>query len=246
MYSKLKGILIIIPVMLTAFSPVEKESIKIVQYYKLKFLKHSEEPQEVKLIRIENIARSKRLIERGMVFTYKNRSARSVKLAGDFSNWKIISMSRGKYGVWFYFLADCNESKVYRYKFFVDGIWTTDPKNYNRVDDGRGSYISLLRPMSKHRNQHITYRFIDRNNVEFRLYKPDARLISIVGDFNNWNPENDLLTRDSDGYWKIEKHLFRGTYKYKYIIDGRWVTDLYNRKSASDGLGGICSVIKVK
>jgi 1,4-alpha-glucan branching enzyme len=82
--------------------------------------------------------------------------------------------------------------------------------------------------------------------VVFRIYKPEASIVSVVGDFNGWNPENDLLRKGSDGIWRLEKRLASGTYRYKYVIDGQWLPDTFNPDSASDSTGDICSVIKIK
>ena len=50
----------------------------------------------------------------------------------------------------------------------------------------------------------------------------------LLGDFNNWNPENaTLLTIQADGSLKAEILLEPGkTYEYRFLLnDGRWVND---------------------
>ena len=244
MLRSLKSITVIIPIALMALTPVEKEPVQTEYYYNLRFLKRAEEPRYVSMIRVDNVARQKTIIENGILITYKNRNAEEVQIAGDFSRWKAIAMHRGRYGVWYYFLN--NFSWKARYKFIVDGIWTMDPKNYSREDDLNGSYVSVVFPSKSLEDRSVPFRFIGKNTVEFKLHKPTARLVALVGDFNNWNPENDLLTRDDGGYWRITKRLSRGLYRYKYVVDGEWVTDMLNKRSASDNLGGVCSVIEVR
>lgn len=244
MLRSLKSIIVIIPVMLMALSPVEKEPVQTEYYYNLRFLKRAEEPRYVTMIRVDNVARQKTIIEKGILITYKNRNAKGVQIAGDFSQWKAIAMSRGRYGVWYCFLN--NFSRKARYKFLVDGIWIMDPNNYNREDDLNGSYVSVVIPTKSLEDRSVPFRFTGKNIVEFKLHKPTAKLVALVGDFNNWNPENDLLTKDDGGYWRITKRLPRGVHRYKYIVDGEWVTDMFNQRSASDNLGGVCSVIEVR
>lgn len=246
MIKAFKGIITILPILATAFSQTSNNNISEEYYYNLKFLKDSNPPREMKIVRIDNLAYKKSLVEIGVLITYNNRHARDVKIAGDFSNWQNIKMDRGKYGVWYYFLSEFNRKKAVRYKFLVDGIWIMDPKNPYKEDDLIGSYVSIVHPIFGKEGKQLSFRFINRYLVEFRIYRPKARLISIVGDFNNWNPENDLLVKGKDDIWRLKKRLAKGTYRYKYIIDGKWVNDLYNKNTAWDSVVKMYSLISVK
>jgi hypothetical protein len=238
-----KSVITLLPVLLTAFSPVG-DTLKSDSYHNFKFLKASGPPQKMKLIRTDNSAYGKPVIEEGFLLTYRNRRAREVRAAGDFSHWKPMRMDRSEHGVWYCFITD-TEDRV-RYKFMVDGIWVRDPKNPAQDDDGSGSTMSVIDPSPAGEGTRLTCRFLEKNLVEFRIFQPGARLVSLVGDFNNWNPEHDMLGKEKSGIWRLKKRLTRGTYRYKYIVDGRWTADLYNENSATDEIGGICSVIKVK
>lgn len=246
MHNPLKMIIPLLASFCVAFTPQGNEEIKTEYFYKLHFLKNSSEPRYVKVIRIDNKKRSNYIIEQGHLLTYKNRGARSVHVTGDFSNWQQVPMNKGKYGVWYYILNKYGNKEKVRYKFQVDGIWIDDPRNYNRVDDNSGGSVSLVYSHGRAVNRYQPYEILDDNMVKFTIYKPKARFISIVGDFNNWNPENDYLKQDSQGTWKITKKLYTGTHRYKYVIDGKWVPDNFNSNSASDNMGGICSLILVR
>jgi len=55
----------------------------------------------------------------------------------------------------------------------------------------------------------------------------------LLGDFNNWNPENaPKLEKQPDGSFKVFAHLEEGhTYHYRFLLDNeRWVND-YNAQS---------------
>lgn len=55
----------------------------------------------------------------------------------------------------------------------------------------------------------------------------------LLGDFNNWNPENaPRLEKQKDGSFKTVAKLEEGkTYQYRFLLnDGRWVND-YNAQS---------------
>lgn len=242
-----RKVLLSLSLLFLGFSPQGKE-MKTEFYYNLQALKDSRPPEVLKMVMFSNISTNNSQLTRGVLFTYKNRKSAQVRIAGDFSDWDSIDMTRGNNGVWYYFHSFSGndvESRV-KYKYNVDGIWTRDPKNSESDDDGIGSYVSVFQFPRERENSHVTYRMLQRNTVEFRIHKPRARFVSVVGDFNNWNPENDLLTKGSDGIWRLTKHLPVGKYLYKYVIDGKWAPDLYNSASASDVTGEICSVLKIQ
>lgn len=236
-------IIIVLAMCLTASRP---QDIRTEYYYNLTMLKNSSSPESIRLVMVNNLSTERSVVSEGVLFTYKDRKAVSVKIAGNFSSWKMETMTRGKDGVWFYFLPSEKYSGTVRYKFNVDGLWTDDPMNARNEYDRAGSYLSVAENRPFDEGRLLTYKFIDRNRVLFRLYRPDAQIISLVGDFNSWNPENDLMKRGDDGVWRLEKRLPRGEYRYKYIIDGKWQADVYNPLSASDNTGDICSVLRVK
>ena len=55
--------------------------------------------------------------------------------------------------------------------------------------------------------------------VEFQIYKPNASVISLVGNFNQWNPEHDYLHRDRNGIFKLRKKLRPGIF---IQLHSRW------------------------
>lgn len=252
MLKLIRSIILIIILFLPAFSIMEDDKIDTEFFYNLQFLKKSTRPRKLKIINIDNMAFKKETVQSGILLTYKNRNAKDVSVAGDFSNWQALKMNRGNFGVWYYFLSNKIEAekhgrnKIMRYKYNVDGVWINDIENPYKEDDGLGSYISIIRPIKKSKSKHVSFKFIEKNLVEFQIYKPEAKLISIVGDFNHWNPENDLMEKGDDGIWRIKKRLYRGTYRYKFIVDGKWIVDLFNENHYSDGIGGISSEIRIE
>jgi len=239
---KIIGI-IVLSVILISSMPNNRE---VVYYYTLSQLKNAGPPEKIRLVNTDNIATGKSVLSDGLLFTYKNRKAGKVFISGNFSSWKTRTMARGKDGVWFYFLSSGDFSGRVEYKYNVDGLWTEDPLNFFRQDDKRGSYLSIAENDPPSEGRLVTYKFTAKNRILFRTYSPDAKIISLVGDFNGWNPENDLMKRGNNGIWSVEKRLPAGVYRYKFIIDGRWVPDTFNPESASDNAGDLCSVIKVR
>ena len=66
--------------------------------------------------------------------------------------------------------------------------------------------------------------------VTFTLPKevaPEAKDVAIVGEFNRWNNEANLMKRQKSGDFTVTLELEPGTEcKFKYLIDGhRWEND---------------------
>ena len=85
-----------------------------------------------------------------------------------------------------------------------------------------------------------------QEGVVFSVWAPNARRVSVVGDFNNWNPEMHTLSKGDDGIWRIRIKLPQGVHRYNFIVDGRWKPDTYNGKSSVNAAGDLCSLIKIE
>lgn len=223
-----------------------QETLETESFYNLRFLKQSSPPRYVKIVNISNIISNRSMMSKGIVFTYKSRRAKRVAIAGSFSRWQARPMIRGKHGVWFYYLDKFRGRESIRYKFNIDGTWTFDPNNMDKGDDQAGSYVSLIDPIIEREGTRVSYKLISKRRVQFRIYNPDARFISLVGDFNHWNPEHDLLRKGKDGIWRVTKRLTPGRHRYRYLIDGNAAVDLYNENSSSDDAGDLCSLIEIR
>jgi len=57
--------------------------------------------------------------------------------------------------------------------------------------------------------------------VLFVLPALDANDVSVVGNFNSWEP-TALSDDDNDGIWTASIPLPPGRYEYAFVIDGRW------------------------
>jgi 1,4-alpha-glucan branching enzyme len=239
------AIAVILPVLLMAFN-YDDGKLTTVYYNSLKFLKQADGPQNLKMIRTGSGSGQSTLCQEGTLFTYRSRGARSVQIAGSFNDWKPVRMERSDSGIWYHFLPATTAKSDVTYKYLVDGIWTPDPLNYDRRDDRMGSYLSVAEPVVKPEGKQVSWRKTVQGAIEFRIYKPKASFISLVGDFNNWNPEDDILAKGQDGIWRLRKKLFPGLYRYQYVVDGDWLPDTYNIRSGSDTTGAVCSIIEIK
>ena len=69
------------------------------------------------------------------------------------------------------------------------------------------------------------------------LSAPQARQVSVAGDFNGWSPEAAPLRRGPGGAWTGEVRLPRGRHQYMFVVDGEWVTDPAAPVTLDDGFG---------
>jgi hypothetical protein len=84
--------------------------------------------------------------------------------------------------------------------------------------------------------------------VHLYLSAPDAVQVAVVGDWNEWNGDADLLRdKDGDGVWEIRLEVPRGQeYQYQFLIDGRqWIPDPNAAIKVDDGFGGMNSVLDI-
>jgi len=79
----------------------------------------------------------------------------------------------------------------------------------------------------------------------FSITNPSAKNIYVVGDFNGWEAQETYKLINSNGEWSIILPLKPGEYRYKYIVDGKWMPDPKNPLSESDSFGGVNSIAKV-
>jgi hypothetical protein len=83
--------------------------------------------------------------------------------------------------------------------------------------------------------------------VRFRLVAPEAGQVSLVGDFNRWDPVALPLRRSADGRtWEVEVRLRPGRYSYSFVVDGRLALDPAAPQEAGDDYGSPNSVLLLR
>ena len=56
--------------------------------------------------------------------------------------------------------------------------------------------------------------------VTFALWAPEKHFVSLVGDFNGWDNDADVLYSYQDSIWWTTIDLSSGTYNYRFLVDG--------------------------
>ncbi len=60
--------------------------------------------------------------------------------------------------------------------------------------------------------------FASGDTVTFRVWAPNARAVSVVGDFNGWNPEASPMKKSKDGLWETKLKGIENFATYKYAV----------------------------
>lgn len=76
--------------------------------------------------------------------------------------------------------------------------------------------------------------------------KNDAEKVFLAGDFNQWNPQAERMTRSKDGSFRARIQLPPGEYQYKFVIDGIWFNDPSAQAQVMNQHRSLNSVIRVK
>ena len=85
---------------------------------------------------------------------------------------------------------------------------------------------------------------LSTKGIIFSLEAPADAMVQIAGDFNNWVPES-LYRNNLHGksVWHKAISLKPGSYAYKYVINGNWISDPSNDNIVDDHRGGTNSLI---
>jgi 1,4-alpha-glucan branching enzyme len=83
------------------------------------------------------------------------------------------------------------------------------------------------------------------DGVLFTASYPDAKTMQIAGDFNNWQPGKNQMRKAGDGTWQARIPIAKGTYRYRFVVDGKWQHDPNNSSTEPNPYGELNSVVKV-
>lgn len=94
-----------------------------------------------------------------------------------------------------------------------------------------------------HRHRYSAHRNVKGRN--FVCHSPAAKRVSVVGDFNKWNPASDPMKKGSDGVWTVNVQMRHGHHRYAFEVDGKFVLDPTAMGITRDDKGERVSLIAV-
>jgi mono/diheme cytochrome c family protein len=179
------------------------------------------------------------------------QAPQGVHVAGSFNGWAATVAAGGWPMTWD---AASGEWRLERdlpegehtYKFVLDERdWVQDTSNPDAISDGFGGFNSRLNITCD-----TTGGACAPQAWTFTEGAQRPQTVHVAGNFNQWAATiaggGWPLARQSDGRWTLSRALPAGTYQYKLVLDERdWLQDTTNPQSASDGLGGLNSVLTV-
>jgi len=83
------------------------------------------------------------------------------------------------------------------------------------------------------------------DEVIFAAQFENARKVLIAGDFNNWSPGATPMAL-ANGAWRTQLPLSPGRYRYRFVVDGNWVTDPNNELTETNQFGELNNVVEVR
>lgn len=86
---------------------------------------------------------------------------------------------------------------------------------------------------------------LELTEVEFSLFMPEAKEVYLAGDFNGWQIDDSSRMQAKDGLWSKRMEMSPGRYRYRFVMDGRWIEDPYNLSKQKNPFGGMDSLIEV-
>lgn len=214
------------------------QSIRTYEYRHLQLLRKPVIPRAIHYIHSGNRHGSAGMGVRGILFTHKDERASLVKFVGSQNRYKPISMKRNRYGIWYLVLEIpdykiIEHKKEIRYKFMVDSLYVLDHTHENRKEvtgGGISVYYLTQQDMSPVQGYIITNKKVSYGKeVLFRVHAPQAYSVSLMGSFNLWNQNMDIMKKDTQGWFTIYKVLAPGEYVYAFQVDSQLIPDQNNR-----------------
>lgn len=87
---------------------------------------------------------------------------------------------------------------------------------------------------------------IKRRRVTMTLEAPDARAVSLMGDFNQWNEKKHPMMKRKHGMWMKIIVVPPGQYEYRFLVDGHWRNDPANDRICANCFGSTNNILEIK
>lgn len=82
------------------------------------------------------------------------------------------------------------------------------------------------------------------SQVTFRFLRPQAHIVNLAGEFNQWRLGELSMCSSPDGFWTATLQLPPGEYRFRYWADGHWFSD-YAAFGVEHGPFGLEGVVRV-
>jgi hypothetical protein len=173
-----------------------------------------------------------RMVQDELILSFRpptDRPARFVGARFAHESWKILHpYSLNDKGVFVLDYPVPEGLRAIRYRVEVDGLWMPDPSNPVADVDATGVAFSVFTLDSEPERTVLNPKPAPGGALTFVFTGRPGRTVSLVGDFNNWDPFMDPLDELSPGSYSITLSVPAGEHWYTFFTDGRRVLDRYN------------------
>lgn len=121
------------------------------------------------------------------------------------------------------------------YEYLVkigDAEPAADTFNHARVQEVNGTKVSTFTMTASVTMPDFRSPVINGDGtVTFYYWAPSAKEVFLAGNMNGWSATAQPMTKDEEtGLFSVTLTLSDGSYQYKYVVDGDWVTDQKNEE----------------
>jgi hypothetical protein len=119
------------------------------------------------------------------------------------------------------------------YRIVADGVWTTDPSNPLMEVDDRGIAWSVYE-VEGEVERSVVNPVVKAGRATFVFEGAPGSRVSLVGDFNAWDPFAELMREIKPGEFAASIEVRPGRHYYAFYADGRKVLDEKNSETGID------------
>lgn len=154
---------------------------------------------------------------------------------------------RNQNGVYFLVMdLAADAPSTLEYRLIVDGLWQGDPTNPDSVRDGQGVTLSRVTLKTTDRPLFDGPQQGYHGAVEFSYRGKPGQQVSIIGNFNQWDPFSQFLEESSPGEYHLTLTLPPGIVLYEFVVGTRAFLDPGNARTGHDDQGGVFSYFENK
>jgi len=109
------------------------------------------------------------------------------------------------------------------YRLIIDGLWMNDPKN--PVSVTRSSGVVESRVVLPQRPVQVP---VEPGTYRFSFRAPPGEIVTVAGNFNNWDPFMFVLRETSPGYYTLTLPFPPGRFLYTFFLRGEQILNPLN------------------
>lgn len=175
------------------------------------------------IVRLKNMRRAEAPFAHGshVIFTYKGGpNTRLVGIAFETEGFsKLNFLVRNAHDVFIYVYVtnfQSPEQNRLAYRYWADGLWHQDPENPAYYLDSQQTPVSLFSARGPRANPLKV-----EDGYDFYAYFEPGQQVSLLGNFNNWDPFLYPLQEIESGKYHIRIAALRpGNYQYYFWVGG--------------------------